>query len=113
MIIHSKLQNNAGFYSMFFFMVNNYIYAKKNNHSFILDSSEWLFKHSNGWCDYFESINIVRNPSIEVMYVNNSTILEEYPVHEYMSILSDVYKYNFQTQMKIIETKQQLGLKEG
>lgn len=113
MIINSKLQNNAGFYSMFFFIVNNYIYAKKNNYSFTLDSSDWLFKYSNGWCDYFESINIVRNSSTEIMYVNNSTILEEYPVHEYKSVLNDIYKYNSNTALKIVETKEQLGLRDG
>lgn len=113
MLLVSKLENSAGFYSMFFFVVNNYIYAKKHNYSFMLDSSDWLFKTSYGWTDYFESMNVNRNSSVDIMHIPNSTLLDNYPIYEYKAVLQDIYKYNSNTQLLINETKKRLGIENG
>jgi len=112
MLLVSKLENNSGFYSMFFLIVNTYLYAKKHNHSFMLDSSKWLFKSSRGWTDYFESMNVNRTSSADITHTYN-TILEEYPIYEYKDVLQDIYRYNSHTQQQIEETKKQLGIENG
>ena len=62
-MIISILDKTSGFFSMFFFTINHYIYCIKNNINFKLDTSNWLFKFEKGWEDYFESIDIymIRN----------------------------------------------------
>ena len=61
-MIVSVLDKVAGFYSILFFTINHYMACKKNNTSFKIDSSEWLFKSVNGWTDYFRSIDFTGDP---------------------------------------------------
>ena len=58
----TQLDYSAGFYSQLFFLINHYIYCKKNNINFIINSNEWLFKYKDGWEDYFEPIILSFNP---------------------------------------------------
>jgi len=50
------LNDKAGFYSVFFFLVQAYIYAKKHNYRFYISHSNWYYKHTTGWHDYFTSL---------------------------------------------------------
>ena len=57
-MIISIFDNKSGFFSMFFFFVNHYIYALKNNLNFEINNANWLFKYNLGWEDYFENMCI-------------------------------------------------------
>ena len=108
-------KNDPGFYSNLFCTLNHYIYAKKNNLNFKLDSDNWLFKFKKGWLDYFEPINIdniksLLDQTIDIRYYGHLDIIENYPIYEYKNIISEVYRYNENTKNKIIETKKKLNL---
>lgn len=49
----SLIRNNGGFYSLYFFLLNHYIYCKKNNLTLYVDTSAWIFHSSLGLSDYF------------------------------------------------------------
>ena len=105
-MIVSRLDNRAGFFSVFFFTMNHYIYCRKNNYNFIIDSSKWLFLSNLGWEDYFSNIDIIDNIIIpNVKNVGFFDILEDYSIYEYKKYLWDIYKYNSKTIDKINETK--------
>ena len=111
--IVSVLHKYSGFFSMFFFFVNHYIHAKKNNWDFQVNCDDWLFKAFNGWEDYFENIDIVRNVEIETKKVTaelNKTFIE-YSIEEYKNVLPEIYKYNDRIKSLIDSRKNKLKLK--
>lgn len=112
--IISRLNKYSGFFSMFFFFVNHYIHAKKNNWDFQLNCDEWLFKAFNGWEDYFENIEIVRNLENEPRKITaelNKTFIE-YSIEEYKNVLPEIYRYNDRIKSLIEKRKKNLKLKK-
>jgi hypothetical protein len=99
--IISKLDYSAGFYSQLFFVLNHYIYCKKNSINFIINSDNWLFKYKDGWDDYFEPITLTFNPIIETKIVTHSTNMGDYIIQEYKNVIPEIYKYNQNTLNKI------------
>jgi hypothetical protein len=109
-----NFSDSVGFYSNLFFLINNYIYCKKNNLNFKINDSKWLFKKDKGWEDYFLNINLNNDkPNNNIQIKTHLNISEEYPIYEYKNILSDFYKYNENTIMEINNTKTKLELKNG
>lgn len=112
--IISRLNKYSGFFSMFFFFVNHYIHAKKNNWDFQLNCDDWLFKAFNGWEDYFENIEIVRNLENEPRKITaelNKTFIE-YSIEEYKNVLPEIYRYNDRIKALIEKRKKNLKLKK-
>ena len=112
--IISVLNKYTGFFSMFFFFVNHYIHAKKNNCAFQVYSDKWLFKAFKGWEDYFENIDIVKNVEIKtkkVLSPLNKTFIE-YSIKEYKNVLPEIYKYNDRIKSLIEARKKNLKLKK-
>jgi hypothetical protein len=62
------LDDSNGFFCLFFLMCNAYIASKKLGHRFYLKSSQWKYKHTEGWHDYFTTLEkpplfpIILNP---------------------------------------------------
>lgn len=117
MSICHRLVNHAGFFSEFFFMIKSYLYSKKHNKQFIIDTTNWLFKYKLGWDDYFIPIENNSEPSdIESYcffnYVNdiNNNILEEFTVIDYKNAINDIYKYNTTVQSNINDKYKELEL---
>lgn len=111
-MIISKLGNSNGFFSAFFFTVNHYITARKNNYNFILNTDTWLFRHRDGWTDYFEKIDITYNEKgSEIVEHTNS--LGNYPLYEYAHYMKEMYVYNETTIKRIEKTKMELNLTDG
>jgi len=106
----SKLENDAGFFSMLFFLLNHYIYCKKTHTSLKVDTSNWLFTYKLGWNDYFEDIDLSYNEGNEIHYVGHKSIIEEYPILEYKNYIHDFYKYNQKTKNAIDSIKSNLNL---
>lgn len=117
-MIISIIDKSAGFFSQLFFSLNHYIYSRKHNEIFILDSSEWMFKYKIGWEDYFETpimkeeenINPTQNQMPNIKIGSFLKILDEYPISEYKNYLKDYYVYNRQTREQIKRKKEELNL---
>jgi len=110
-MIITKLDKSAGFYSLFFFMVNHYLYAKKNNLQFKVDSCNWLFKYDKGWEDYFKNIDINDANICEDKYFYHHQQIEDFSITEYKNIIKEIYIYNDYIKNRIEITKQKLSLK--
>jgi hypothetical protein len=100
-MIHSYLETrDAGFFSSFFFMVNHYLYAKINKHSFRLNTENWLFKAENGWTDYFLPIDFDpfstnKKNEEEIQEIHgHAQILANYPMILYRTIIPEIYRLN-------------------
>jgi len=99
-MIHSFLETkDAGFFSSFFFMINHYLYAQINKHSFRLNTENWLFKAENGWTDYFLPIDfdpVVPSPqNVETKEIHgHAKTLANYPMNLYRTIMPKIYRLN-------------------
>jgi len=111
-MIISILDKTSGFFSMFFFTINHYIYCVKNNINFKLDTTNWLFKFEKGWEDYFENIDLEFNIDSDenITYKQCNVILENYSIQEYKNIINKIYRYNQKTIDGINKIKEKLNL---
>lgn len=113
MTVISVLNRYSGFYSMFFFFVNHYIYSVKNNKNFKINNDNWLFKSELGWEDYFENIDINNKISDKILLGRFNLTLSEYSIREYKEVLDNIYIYNKNT-IKLIENRKiKLNLKDN
>ena len=114
-MIISVLDKAAGFYSILFFTINHFIHCKRNNISFKIDSSDWLFKSVDGWTDYFKCIDFVgENEEDQTRIIKHNELAGNFDMWEYQrTIRNDFYLYNDVVSNKISETKQLLGLIPG
>ena len=59
------MQNENGFFSVFFFLMTLYIFCRKRKKLMYLKDNKWKFKYKNGWEDYFilntDYIHLVRD----------------------------------------------------
>jgi hypothetical protein len=109
--IISVLDNSSGFFSMFFFTLNHYLYCKKNNISFKIESDDWLFKKELGWEDYFIPIEITNNNNnTESKKVSYPDVLQDFTIEEYKEIIPEIYIYNETTKREIQKAKEKLHL---
>lgn len=111
-MIISKLEKSAGFYSLFFFMVNHYLYAKKYNLQFKINSSNWLFKYDKGWEDYFINIDIIEGNICEDRCFGHHQQIDNFTITEYKNIIKELYIYNENIYNLIQATKEKLSLKK-
>jgi hypothetical protein len=106
----SVLNKSAGFFSQFFFTINHYIYCKKRQIDFSLDSSEWTFSYKDGWTDYFKPLELRFGNASEQSRHGHGTVLEDVAYSEYGNVLREVYQYNDFIQSKINEKRRELQL---
>jgi len=101
--IISNLSNssNAGFYSTFFFALNHYIYCKKHNKNFKINSEGWIFKANLGWEDYFINAALNNIDSSNKKDLGHGNVAEEYSLDEYKKAIPEIYNYNERTKMEI------------
>jgi len=112
--IVSNLNNYAGFYSLFFFTLNHYIYCKKTKNNFKINSEKWLFKSEHGWTDYFEPVELIYDKNIkENKIVNHSEVLGDYKIKEYQEFIPELYKYNENTKQEINKIYNKFNLIKG
>jgi hypothetical protein len=113
-IVKFILNKKAGFFSMFFFMVQAYIYAKKTNKKFCINSDDWTYKYEEGWSDYFETNYECTNEESEEMNEKNIEVFSHYKMEnipnyclkDYIENIKEIYKlksYLIEKANKIIE----------
>ena len=101
---------NQVFFQFFFFFVNHYIYALKNNLNFEINNANWLFKYNLGWEDYFENININYKENNQIINCQFNQILFNYSIQDYKNVLENIYKYNNNTIQLINQKKIEFNL---
>jgi hypothetical protein len=113
-MITTVLNKSAGFYSQLFFLLNHYLYAKKNELSFKVKSDEWLFKFKTGWEDYFKNIDIEMTDDLNnnSFYGHHQQICE-CTITEYKKTIKEIFIYNDFVYEKIQKIKEQLSLKDN
>lgn len=112
-IICALYRPGAGFYSLYFFLLNQYLYCKKYKIDFEIDSTKWLFKSKNGWSDYFMDVKLSFNTDRQnIINKNNEMISNEFKISDYKDANKEVYKYNDDIKNKINETYKQLNLEK-
>lgn len=109
----SILDKSAGFYSMFHFTLNHLIFCKKNNISFQIDSTHWLFRHKHGWTDYFKHFELKNDNYTPVKYIKHYQTLGDYPLYEYVNAIKEIYVYNDTVSTEIEKVKQINNLQKG
>jgi len=95
-------------------MINHYIYSKKNNLKFILNTEQWMFKSVKGWEDYFEPLEnkVLQYGEIPKEYIFGK-IIEDYSIEEYKNAIKDIYILNTNTKNRVMEVKYKFGLIDG
>lgn len=96
----STFDSGSGFYSNLMFKLNHYIYCKKNNLNFAVDTNNWPYQIDKGWIDYFEDVKL--NPlndtnitDIEIKRMPGCcSTIEEYPLSDYIDVVPEFYKPN-------------------
>ena len=107
-MIVTLLLKKQGFYSILFFVLNHYLYCKKNKLNYRMNTDNWLFTSINGWTDYFTNIelNYIADVSKDVIfYDQKNTILDNFSLNEYRNAISEVYLYNEKTKTQIDKIK--------
>ena len=112
-MIVTLLLKNQGFYSILFFVLNHYLYCKKNKLNYKMNTDNWLFKSIDGWVDYFKAVELhyAEDTSTETIYYDQyNTVLDSFTLQEYREAIQEMYIYNEKTKAQIEEVKQQYHL---
>jgi len=54
--LNSGMNNGGGFFSVFFFLCEAYIHAKKTGMPLYITHVNWPYTHNHGWHDYFTTL---------------------------------------------------------
>lgn len=109
-----SIQNkSSGFFSQFFFVLNHYLYAKKNNLQFSLNTKNWLFKYKSGWNDYFCELatDFHKNNCADKIF-GHCNVIENYKIVDYIEAINDIYKLNDYVSNKKNEIIEKFNLKK-
>jgi hypothetical protein len=117
MVVIFKLKKrDGGFFCQVWHMIATYLVSKKQGMMFLLDDTEWMFKHSLGWADYFVSLDSIQK------YINHHPIpysfvhdmyLHEFTLNDFANAYREVWKFTPEINQRIFDTMQRLGLKEN
>jgi hypothetical protein len=94
-----QLNDKAGFYSVFFFLCQAYIYAKQSNYDFYITQTDWYYAHTKGWHDYFATLTLW-NPDYAGKYKQIITMShmnvtdEDYTLNDYIQVIKEIYILN-------------------
>jgi hypothetical protein len=111
----SNWDNGSGFYSELGFKLNHYLFCKKYQINFKMNMNNWPYTFKDGWIDYFEDIKLNYDQNqgdVSITHTEQGccTILEQFPLRDYVSIIPEFYKYNQNTKKHIEDIKSKLGL---
>lgn len=106
-IVVCKLTHHAGFFSVFFFLVKAYIFAKKENFPFYIEDEAWPYRYNKGWHDYFKSLNIFDSNvehthiiyyghpfSVGADFESNPITKLEFTIHDYIEAIHEIFILN-------------------
>lgn len=90
------LTNNAGFYSVFFFLCNTYILSKDTGAPLYITQENWQYNVKDGWHDYFTTLTALPAEPLNpppTRYQHSVDIgSRSYPAARYEEAIRDIYK---------------------
>lgn len=94
-MIYFDLENENGFFCLFFFLLSSYIYARKTNQQLCVKDDKWKFLYKNGLSDYFnlDSRIVKYNLSDKVsgMYGHMREPPMNHSLHDYKLYSKELY----------------------
>jgi hypothetical protein len=109
-LIFTLQKNNGGFFCQMWKLASNYLYAQKNNLDFLLEDSEWMFKHNLGWRDYFSSLQLLseatnlKHPLYRELDVED-VMLHQFTLNQYKSAFREIYILNASLKERYLKHK--------
>lgn len=82
-------ENENGFFCLFFFFLETYIYCCKNNKLMYIKDDKWKFKYEKGLDDYFELNNNVKKYTSDL---HEATIFTHMNVPDIHLTIKGLYK---------------------
>lgn len=89
-IVVYELTEGAGFFSTFWIMCKYYLYAKKHNYPFFVETTDsWQYKYKLGWHDYFKTLKEFNKdehtPDTQIKKYNRSNMHgeQDFSIREY------------------------------
>lgn len=77
------------------FLIQTYIYAKKNNWDFYISSKKWSYKYDKGWLDYFKSkYEYKHHKNIEFFSHRKVDNIPNYTLKDYTNGIKDIFQLN-------------------
>lgn len=105
------LTHGAGFGSVFGYMLQAYIYAKKGGYAFRVKNENWQYGPEKGWHDFFTTLEAYN--SAEKMKEENfkhaTGPRESYTLGEYHEAIKEIYKPNKEILEAAEEFKKKIG----
>jgi hypothetical protein len=96
-----KLNDGGGFFCMFFFLINHYIYCEKYKINFKIDSENWQFLYKNGWLDYFsKELFSYNNYSENIQKYEMPNIIKNFRLVDYKIAINNFYINNYNDFLK-------------
>jgi hypothetical protein len=91
-----QLSNVGGFYSVFFFLCQAYIYAKVNNLDFYVMTTNWYYTHNKGWHDYLTSLNLWKpefaSKYKDVHFTSHMQVPKgDFSLQDYIQAIKEIY----------------------
>lgn len=113
MIYGLKLSREAGFFSDTFRILPIFLYAYQTGASVKIDSSDWLFKVSKGWSDWFSTLP---EPATGLEDSVDESAFKEHKIYTW-EMYSEAARYIYQLQpsllQKVKDIQNELRLQEG
>jgi len=117
MSIVFRLPNyDGGFFCQVWKLISKYLVAKQFNLSFYIDDSEWMFKHTNGWRDYFISLNIINSTTVlqQPIYIDiEERYTDSFTLNEYRDALKEIFQFNSIVKERFYKTLKKYNLTEN
>jgi hypothetical protein len=105
------LTHGAGFGSVFGYMLQAYIYAKKGGHAFRVKNENWQYGPEKGWHDFFTTLEAY-NPAEKMEEENFKHARgprENYTLGEYHEAIKEIYKPKQEILDAAEEFKEKIG----
>lgn len=125
MLISILDNDKTGFFCKLFFTMFHYLYCKRTETDFKIESDNWLYKYKDGWTDYFEELTIdiekdtckkyfhTGGMMYESAWTYCNSIMDNYTSLEVKEIIPEFYKYNSTTKSMIESAKTTYNLETG
>ena len=112
-LVVSLSKNDGGFFCQVWQLMSNYLLAKNFNLQFYVNDSQWMFCHTNGWRDYFTSLNILTPSSIietPIHFNIDDSFLNQFTLNQYKDTFKEVFQFNDTLKERLQNTMNQYNL---
>ena len=115
-IVFKLPKYDGGFFCQMWKLLSKYLVAKQFNLPFYIDDSEWMFKHTNGWRDYFTTLNIINSTTVlqQPLYIDiEERYTDSFTLNEYRYAIKEVFQFNSIVKERFYKTLEKYNLTEN